>query len=90
MRPCRLQESSGFPDSKIPSVALMPGTPQNVKAVFLESSINPKLAEQIANDAGVKVVDTLYGDALGAPGTPGGTYEGMMRFDAEAIVGGLR
>ena len=33
--------------------------------------INPKLAQQIGHDANVKVVDTLYGDTLGAAGTPG-------------------
>ena len=43
---------------------------ENVKAIFLESSINPKLAEQIGKDAGVKVVDTLYGDTLGASQAP--------------------
>src|SRR5689334_14856344 len=56
---------------------------QQVKAIFLESSINPKLAQEIANDAGVKVVDTLYGDSLGEPGTPGATYEGMMRYNTD-------
>jgi zinc/manganese transport system substrate-binding protein/manganese/iron transport system substrate-binding protein len=63
---------------------------QNVKAIFLESSINPKLAEQIANDAGVKVVDTLYGDTLGPPGSPGADYIGMMRFNTDTIVSALK
>ena len=63
---------------------------ENVKAIFLETSINPQLAKQIGGDAGVKVVDTLYGDALGEQGTPGGTYEGMMRYDTDTIVGALR
>jgi ABC-type Zn uptake system ZnuABC Zn-binding protein ZnuA len=63
---------------------------EKVKAIFLESSINPQLAEQIANDAGVKVVDTLYGDSLGEPGTPGDTYDGMMRYNTDAIVEGLK
>lgn len=63
---------------------------EQVKAIFLESSINPKLAEQIATDAGVKVVDTLYGDTLGEPGTPGATYEGMMRYNTDTIVSALK
>jgi ABC-type Zn uptake system ZnuABC Zn-binding protein ZnuA len=63
---------------------------ENVKAIFLENSINPRLARQIANDAGVKVVDTLYGDSLGEPGTPGATYESMMRYNTDTIVLALK
>lgn len=63
---------------------------ENVKAIFLESSINPQLAKQIGGDAGVKVVDTLYGDSLGEPGTPGGTYIDMMRYNADTIVSALK
>jgi ABC-type Zn uptake system ZnuABC Zn-binding protein ZnuA len=62
----------------------------HVKAIFLESSINPQLAQQVGTEAGVKVVDTLYGDSLGAPGTPGATYEGMMRYNTDAIVNALK
>ena len=63
---------------------------EHVRAIFLESSINPRQAQQIGGDAGVRVVDTLYGDSLGAPGTPGATYEGMMRFNTDTIVDALR
>lgn len=63
---------------------------QNVKAIFVETSVNPRLAEQIANDAGAKVVDTLYGDSLGGQGTPGETYIGMMRHNTDAIVSALK
>lgn len=63
---------------------------QKVKAIFLESSVNPSLARQIGGDAGVKVVDTLYGDALGEAGTPGATYEGMMRYNTDTLVAALK
>ncbi|MEO8286060.1 MAG: metal ABC transporter substrate-binding protein [Chloroflexota bacterium] len=63
---------------------------ENVKAIFLENSINPKLAEQVGRDAGVKVIDTLYGDSLGDVGTPGADYIGMMRFNTDTIVSGLK
>jgi ABC-type Zn uptake system ZnuABC Zn-binding protein ZnuA len=62
---------------------------QSVKAIFVEQGINPSLAQQIARDAGVKVVDTLYADTLAAEG-PASTYEGMMRFDTETIVSALK
>jgi zinc/manganese transport system substrate-binding protein/manganese/iron transport system substrate-binding protein len=61
-----------------------------VKAIFLESRVNPSLARQVGSDTAVKVVDTLYGDALGEPGSPGATYEGMMRFNTDTIVSALK
>ncbi|HMA36052.1 MAG TPA: metal ABC transporter substrate-binding protein [Chloroflexia bacterium] len=63
---------------------------EHVPAIFLESSINPQLAQQIGGEAGVKVVDTLYGDSLGDAGTPGATYESMMRYDTDTIVSALK
>ena len=63
---------------------------EQVKAIFLENSISPKLAEQIGRETGVQVVDTLYGDSLGDPSTPGGTYEGMMRYNTDTIVNALK
>lgn len=62
------------------------------KAIFTESSLPPKSAEAIAQQAGVKVIggeDALYGDSLGAPGTPEGTYLGAERHNTEVIVTAL-
>jgi ABC-type Zn uptake system ZnuABC Zn-binding protein ZnuA len=63
---------------------------QNVKAIFTETSINPKLSEQIAIEAKVKIVPNLYGDTLGAAGSPGDTYIKMMRFNTDTIVDNLK
>ena len=63
---------------------------QQVPAVFAESTVNPRLAEQIARDAGVKVVTTLYTDSLSEAGKPADTYIKMMRFDMDEIVKALR
>jgi zinc/manganese transport system substrate-binding protein len=63
---------------------------ENVKAIFTETSINPNLANRIASEAGVIVVDNLYGDSLGEPGSGADTYIGMMRTNTTAIVEGLR
>jgi len=62
---------------------------QHVKAIFTESSLSPKLEQQIASEAGVKVYANLYGDTLGPAGSPGGTYIGMERWDMRAMVGGF-
>jgi zinc/manganese transport system substrate-binding protein len=62
------------------------------KAIFTESSLPPKSAEAIATQAGVKVVggeDALFGDSLGAPGTPEGTYLGAERHNTEVIASAL-
>ncbi len=58
---------------------------EHVKAVFPESSINPKLAEAIARETGASSRYSLYGDTLG----PGQTYLSMMRANADAMVRGF-
>jgi zinc/manganese transport system substrate-binding protein len=64
---------------------------QHVKAVFTESSVNPALAQQIAQEAGVKVVDgALFGDSLGLPGSGADTLDGMLRSNTDLIVSNLK
>jgi ABC-type Zn uptake system ZnuABC Zn-binding protein ZnuA len=63
---------------------------QHVKAIFTEASLNPKLEQQIADEAGVTIVDNLYGDALGPAGSGADTYIGMMRTDTTLIVDALK
>ncbi len=63
---------------------------QKVKAIFVENIASDKLAAQIADEAGVKVVTGLYTDALGAKGTPGETYLGMMRANLKALQDALK
>ncbi len=63
---------------------------ENVPAVFTENTVNARLAQQIADEAGVNVVTTLYTDALGEPGSEADTYLKMMRYDVEQIVNALK
>ncbi len=70
-----------FEDNAQPSAAEVDALVQairdrGVKAVFVESSMSPKLAQTIAQEAGVEVVDaeTLYADSLGAPDSGADTY----------------
>jgi zinc/manganese transport system substrate-binding protein/manganese/iron transport system substrate-binding protein len=63
---------------------------EHVKAIYTESSVNPRLEQQIAQVAGVKVYSSLYGDALGQPSSSGGTYIDSMRSNTRQIVDGLR
>lgn len=60
-----------------------------VPAIFAENIENQALLERVASDAGVVLGNDLYSDALGPEGSPGETYVGMMRANADAIVGAL-
>jgi zinc/manganese transport system substrate-binding protein/manganese/iron transport system substrate-binding protein len=61
----------------------------HVKAVFSEAQFNPKLAQTLADEAGItQVVTTLYNDALGP--APADSYPGMMRWNMLKIVEALR
>jgi len=62
---------------------------EKVKAIFTESSLNPKLEKQIADQAGVKIYSNLYGDTLGDAGSDGDTYLKMMQANTKNIVAGL-
>lgn len=61
-----------------------------VKAVFVETSVNPKMVQELAREAGVAVGGQLYSDSMGGPGTAGETYIGMMRENVLVIVKALR
>ena len=60
-----------------------------VPAVFTESTVNPRLAEQVAQDTGVRLV-SLYTGSLGGPGSGAETYLDLMRYDVVAIVEALQ
>ncbi len=67
---------------------------RGVPAVFVESSvprqtIDALLAAAARRGARVHVGGELYTDAAGNPGTPEGTYIGMLRANADRIADGL-
>jgi zinc/manganese transport system substrate-binding protein len=57
-----------------------------VPVIFLENIQNPKLINEIAQDANVTVGPPLYSDALGQPGTDGDTYIKMIRYNVQTLV----
>jgi ABC-type Zn uptake system ZnuABC Zn-binding protein ZnuA len=59
-------------------------------AVFIETSVNPKLLEQIALETTAKIGGTLYSDSIGDKGTPGGSYIGAFRHNVEIITKALK
>ena len=70
-----------------------------VKAIFTETSVPPRGLLQVQNSVKndhkftvnlVSEPDSLYSDALGAPGSPGATYAGMVRHNVDVIVRNLK
>ncbi|MBV8142162.1 MAG: zinc ABC transporter substrate-binding protein, partial [Verrucomicrobia bacterium] len=61
---------------------------QQVKAIFLESTLNPKVTVEITRETGAKIGGTLYADGLGEG--DGSTYDGMVRHNIETIVDALK
>ncbi len=59
------------------------------RAVFVETSVNPKLLREIAREAGVAIGGSLYSDSMGDEDSAGETYLGMMRENTLTIVRAL-
>jgi manganese/iron transport system substrate-binding protein len=59
-------------------------------AIFLETSVNPKMIREIAREAGVFIGGQLYSDSMGEVGSAGATYIGMMRENVLVIVNALK
>ena len=60
-----------------------------VKAIFPESSVNPKLEEAVARETGAEVGDPLWADTLGPERSSGATYIESIQSNTAAIVDGL-
>jgi ABC-type Zn uptake system ZnuABC Zn-binding protein ZnuA len=63
---------------------------ENVKAVFAEEEVDAKIARELANDTGVKIVEGLYADSLGGKGSGADTVDGMLVSNAKKIAEALR
>ncbi|HEX3444831.1 MAG TPA: zinc ABC transporter substrate-binding protein [Chthoniobacterales bacterium] len=61
---------------------------QQVKAIFLENTLNPKVTVEITRETGAKIGGTLYADGLGEG--DGSTYEGMIKHNITTIVDALK
>lgn len=61
-----------------------------VKALFAETTINPKIMAQIAKDNGVVMAPSLFADSLGDRDTEAGTYIGMLRYNTRIIASCLQ
>lgn len=67
---------------------------RRIPALFVETSIPLRTVEAVraavhARGFDVQIGGELYSDAMGAPGTPQGTYIGMVRHNMDTIVDAL-
>lgn len=68
---------------------------RKVKAIFVETSVplrNIEALKEAVNSKGfdVSIGGSLFSDALGNPGTPEGTYQGMFLHNINTIVDALK
>jgi manganese/zinc/iron transport system substrate-binding protein len=67
---------------------------RRLPAIFVESSVSPRTIQAVreavrSRGFDVEIGGSLFSDAMGDPGTPEGTYIGMVRHNVDTIVGGL-
>jgi manganese/zinc/iron transport system substrate-binding protein len=67
---------------------------RRIPSIFVESSVSPRTIQAVeeavrARGFDVGIGGSLFSDAMGDPGTPAGTYVGMVRHNVDTIVGGL-
>ncbi|MEM8996129.1 MAG: zinc ABC transporter substrate-binding protein, partial [Acidobacteriota bacterium] len=67
---------------------------RRIPALFVESSVPRRTVEAVvaaARERGhsVTIGGELFSDAMGAAGTPEGTYDGMVKHNVTTIVGAL-
>jgi manganese/zinc/iron transport system substrate-binding protein len=67
---------------------------RRIPAVFVESSVPRRTIEAVqeavrARGFSVRIGGDLFSDAMGSPGTPEGTYVGMVRHNVDTIVDAL-
>jgi manganese/zinc/iron transport system substrate-binding protein len=67
---------------------------RKIRAIFIESSVPQRNVEAVqaavrARGFDVRIGGELFSDAMGTPGTPEGTYIGMIRHNIDTIVNAL-
>ena len=61
----------------------------HVRAVFAEPEYSPKLIQALADSAGIRTVESLYDDSVGADAKVD-NYIGMIDYDTDTIVNALK
>jgi ABC-type Zn uptake system ZnuABC Zn-binding protein ZnuA len=79
------QEASQRDVANVVDVVRERGAP----AVFVETSVNPQLIEQVARETGVKVAGPLYSDSIGPADSAASTFVGTVSENVRIITEAL-
>lgn len=63
---------------------------KNLPAIFIESTINPKIIQQIASDSKVKIGGELFADSIGDSLSLAPTYIAMLEYNTNTIAKALK
>lgn len=61
-----------------------------VPAIFVESTVNPKLIQQIAKDNKIVIGGSLFADSIGDKDSGGNSYYDMLKHNTDVIVDALK
>jgi ABC-type Zn uptake system ZnuABC Zn-binding protein ZnuA len=61
-----------------------------IPAIFIESTINPKLIKQLAKDNNVVIGGELFADSIGGKDSEADSYIGMLKHNTDVIVEALK
>ena len=62
----------------------------HLSAIFLENMADPRLAETVAQESGVRMGGELYADALSAPDGPAPDYVSLVRYNVKQLLAAIR
>jgi zinc/manganese transport system substrate-binding protein len=62
----------------------------HLTAIFLENMADPRLAETVAQESGVRMGGELYADALSQPDGPAPDYLSLVRYNAKQLLAAMQ
>jgi zinc/manganese transport system substrate-binding protein len=62
----------------------------HLSAIFLENMSDPRLAEMVAQESGVRVGGALYADALSDSSGPAPDYLSLIRYNAQQLLAAMQ
>ena len=62
----------------------------HLTAIFLENMADPRLAETVAQESGVRMGGELYADALSQPDGPAPDYLSLIRYNAKQLLAAMQ
>jgi len=62
---------------------------RRLPALFVETTLNPRLMQQVARDGGIRLGGKLYADSMGPKGSGADTYLSMLTHNARVLAAAL-